>query len=589
MKNTYRFLGITLLLFLLYVGLYCFWPQNEYQSDVIYFGGDIITMKDSTDRVEAIYVKNGKIVAAGSKKDVFKCQSNQTQIIDLHGKTMMPGFFDSHGHFDLATAFGGMVDISGIKYSIPADVWQIMEKEAKEGAENKWLFFYGFDPILTKGIRSPTIQYLDSIAPNKPLVVITKALHVFYANSLAFKALGISKNTPAPSKSSYYELDAKGELSGGIIEQEAIEPFGKKIKEIAKQQFIPNTQKVLSQYSAYGVTSVVNMGGVSTNKQVLSLYEHLAAKNSKPLYRLLELFGKLPKRQANPRIFIYLKKELESLLPKSPENGDDFYKTLGVKFWYDGSPYAGSMYLRKPYIQSDFTKNDISLSPNHTSHSILQPDELQGLITKYQSKGWQVAVHAQGDIANDEVLSVLENLHKISPINQFRHRIEHCMLLSAESAKSMKTMSVSPSFHINHLLYYGEFLGSDILGKERAKLIFPIQSVAKIGLPYTLHADMPQFFPEPLSLASTSVNRTTKNGLLINANQRVSSWQAMKSITIDAAWQLRMDNKLGSIEKGKYADLVILEQNPLKINPEDLSKIKVLETIVAGNSVWKND
>jgi predicted amidohydrolase YtcJ len=588
MKNFLKKLGLALIVVLVGIGLYCYWPENKYNSDIIYLGGNIITMKDSADRAEAIYVKNGKIEATGNKAEILKYQTDHTTVVDLKGKTMMPGFFDSHGHFDLATAFGSMVDISGIKYRNPADVWRIMAQEAQKSKAGQWLFFYGFDPILSKGIRTPTIQYLDSIAPNKPVVILTKALHVFYANSLAFKEMNISKNTPNPSKTSYYERDAKGELSGGIVEQAAIEPFGKKIQEIAKHQFVANTQKILDEYTAFGVTAVVNMGGgISTNKNVLSLYEHLTAEQSKPLYRLLQLIGKLPKRKPNPRVFLYFKKELDSFLPESPQNGDDFFKTLGIKFWYDGSPYAGSMYLRKPYIQSDFTKNGIFLSPNHTSHSIFQPAELQQYIEKYQAKGWQVAIHAQGDIANEEVLGVFRNLHKKSPINRFRHRVEHCMLLPKESANAMKMMSISPSFHINHLLYYGEFLGSDVIGKERANLIFPIRSVASTGLPYTLHADMPQFIPNPLSLASTSVNRTTQDGLLINANERVSVWQAMKSITIDAAWQLHLEQKLGSIEKGKYADLVILDQDPLTINPADLSKIKVLETLVAGNTVWK--
>jgi predicted amidohydrolase YtcJ len=579
-------IGIALFIALMGIGFYCYLADYDHHNDTLYFGGDILTMHDSTDRVEAVYVKDGKIVATGSKADLLKLQTSSTKLVDLQGKTLMPSFFDAHGHFDLATAFGSMVDISGIKYRNPADVLHIMETEARKGEAGKWLFFYGFDPILTKGIHSPTIQYLDSIAPNKPVLVITKALHVSYANSLAFKEMGISDKTPDPSQTSYYQRDANGQLNGGIVEQEALKPFKGKIQELAKENFVKNTEKVLGEYAALGVTSVVNMGLVNANKNILNLYEHLAAQHPKPLFNLLQLIGKLPKRKPTPRIFIYLSKDNADLLPVSAHNGDDFYKTMGVKLWYDGSPYAGSMYLRKPYIQSDFTKNDILLTPNHTSHSLLKPDELQGYIEKYQANGWQIAIHAQGDIATQEVMAVFQNIHKKSPINAFRHRIEHCMLLSKEGRIPMKTMTISPSFHINHLLYYGEFLGSDILGEERANLIFPIQSIAEMGIPYTLHADMPQFIPNPLSLASTSVNRTTQDGLLINAQERVSVWQALKSITIDAAWQLHLENKLGSIEKEKYADFVILDKNPLKIAPEMLSSIQVLETIVAGNTIW---
>lgn len=579
------------LIALLLVGItglsYYAFTDYSHSNDIIYFGGDIITMHDSTTKVEAIHVKNGMIVSLGDKETIFKEKKEATQLIDLQGKTLMPGFFDAHGHCDLAAAFAGMVDISGIKYRNKADVWQIMEEKARKAAPNEWLFFYGFDPILTKGIKAPTIQYLDSIAPKNPVVVITKALHVFYANRKAFEELSISEKTPDPSKTSYYERDAQGKLSGGVIEHDALEPFRKKVQEMVKKEFAGNTHKVFDEYASYGVTSVVNMGLTNANKSILSLYEHLAARNSKPLYKLLELLKILPKRQASQRVFMYLRKENEDLMPESPQNGDDFYKIIGVKFWYDGSPYAGSMYLRQAYKASDFTKNEIHLSPNHTSHSILKPNELASYIQKYQAKGWQVAIHSQGDIASEEVMQTFQKLHQKSPINAYRHRIEHGMLLPSSWSTQMKAMTITPSFHINHLLYYGEFLGSDILGEERANKIFPIQSVASQGIPYSLHADMPQFIPNPLSLASTSVNRKTQDGVLINAAEKVSVWQALKSITIDAAWQLHLENKLGTIEKGKYADLVILDQNPLKIAPESLSSIKVLETIVAGNSIWK--
>jgi predicted amidohydrolase YtcJ len=582
-----KIIGIAALLALSILALYCFFHDYNHDNDAIYFGGDIISMRDSTDKIEAIYVKNGKIIETGSKETIFKLKTANTQLIDLQGKTLMPGFFDAHGHFDYATVFADMVDISGIKYRKAADVWQIVETSCKNAQPEEWVYFYGLDPVLTKGMKTPTLHYLDSIAPNKPIVIMTKALHVFYANSKAFSLLGITDKTPDPSKASYYERDANGKLTGGIIEQAALEPIRLKVQELTKKNFVKNTEMVMSKYAQWGVTSVVNMGLSNTNKNILNLYEHLAAERPKPLTNLFELMGKLPKRHANSRIFLYLRKEYDAFLPQTVENGDDFFKIMGIKCWYDGSPYSGSMFLKKPYIRSDFTINDIHLGPNHTSESLLKPEALQALIEKYQSKGWQIAVHAQGDIANEEVIEVLENVHKKQPINAFRHRIEHCMLLPKTAMPTLSKMGVSPSFHINHLLYYGEFLKSDIIGDVRGEMIFPIHSAAEQGIRYTLHADMPQFYPNPLSLASTSVNRKTESGVLVNYTEGVSIWQALKSVTIDAAWQLHLEHKLGSIEKGKYADLVILDKNPLKNAPEMMSSIQVLETIVAGNSVWK--
>ncbi|MCP9769039.1 amidohydrolase [Lacihabitans sp. LS3-19] len=584
MKKIFLTLFLLAIVSLIY---YCFFFDFDHSNDTLYFGGEIITMQDSTELAEAVYVKNGKIIATGNKSELIKLTSNKTELHDLKGKTLMPGFFDPHGHFDFATIFADMVDISGINHRTPKEVWDKVEAACKKGQKGEWIFFYGMDPPLTKGIKSPTISYLDSIAPDKPIVIITKALHVFYVNSQAFAEIGISSKTPDPSKASYYERDEKGNLTGGIVEQAALEPLRLKLQEIVKKNFVKNTQKVLDDYAQMGVTSVVNMGLSNTSDLILSLYRHLSGEKPKPLTNALQLIGKLPNRQPNPRIFLYLRKEYDSFLPKNVENGDDFFKILGLKFWYDGSPYSGSMFLRKPYLQSNFTINDIHLGPGHTSESLMRQSELETLIEKYQSKGWQIAVHSQGDIAGEEVIAAYENVHKKSPINTYRHRIEHCMLLPKTSLEAMKKMNISPSFHINHLLFYGDFLKSDIIGEERSEQIFPIQSAVNHKLRYTLHADSPQFIPNPLSLISTSVNRTTESGTLIGPAERVSVWQALKSMTIDAAWQMHMEDKLGSIEKGKYADFVILDKNPLKVPSQNLSKIKVLETIVAGNQIWK--
>lgn len=578
------FLGLLALL----LGLaYIAFSDYEHDNDTIYFGGNILTMNDAQPSVEAMYVKDGKILALGATDEVLKWKNKSTQIVDLKGKTLMPGFFDPHGHCDLAAVFYAMTDVSGVTYRQPEIVWGRIEQAVKQARKDQWVYIYGFDPILTQGVKTPTLHYLDSIAPDKPLVILTKALHVFYANSKAFAMLGINHKTSNPSKASYYERDSLGQLTGGIVEQEALEPFRQQIQKDVMANFVQNTQQVLSEYAKMGVTSVVNMGLSANKKSIFTLYQHIAASRAKPVYQLLAFIGKLPEREPSPRLFLYLRKENLDLLPDKTLPTDDAYKIIGVKMWYDGSPYSGSMYLRQAYIQSDFTVNGINLSPNHTSHSLLEPAELQSWIQKVQAKGYPVAIHAQGDIANDEVLDVCAKIHATTALNPYRHRLEHCMLLPAQRLLDMQRMSISPSFHINHLLYYGDFLDESVLGAERASRIFPVQSTVQVGLPYSLHADMPQFVPNPLVLASTSVNRMTERGTVYNAAERVSVLEALKSITIHAAWQVHMDDKLGSLEKGKYADLVILDKNPMSTASTELGKIQVLETIVAGNRVWK--
>jgi predicted amidohydrolase YtcJ len=567
--------------------MYSLFSDFDHTNDAIYYGGDIVTMADTTKKVEAVQVKNGKIIATGSKIAILQLKSSTTRLIDLQGKTLLPGFFDAHGHLDLATIFYDMTNISGFTRKTPEAVWKIVSEKIKNTPKGQWIFFNGLDPILTKGVLPPNMRFLDSIAPEHPIAIITQATHAFYANSKAFATLGIDENTPNPSKYSYYEHDSNGKLTGLIAEPLAFEPFRLQLQAQITASFGKNTQKIMLDNAKNGVTSTVTMGLLAVKKNILMLYEHLSAEKPKPFTNFLAAIGKLPARQPNLRHFIYLKHQDTTFLPQKIANGDDFFKIMGVKCWYDGSPYIGSMYLRQPYIQSNFTIHGIHLTPSHQGESLFKPDDFSALIEKYQTKGWQIAVHAQGDKAIEEVIAAYQLLHQKSNITAYRHRLEHCLLLPPSVMGAMKTMNITPSFHINHLLYYGDFLKSDILGDERAEKVLPLKAFSEQNTPFSLHADQPMYEANPLSLMSTAVNRTTASGTLINPKEKISVWQALKSVTIDAAWQLHLEEKLGTIEQGKYADFVILDKNPLKIVPESLASLKVLETIVAGNTVWK--
>jgi predicted amidohydrolase YtcJ len=574
---------IGLLAWIAYVAM----SDYDHSNEIIYFNGDIITMNDQMPSVEAILVKNGKIIEVGKKANIFKFKTSKTQVIDLQGKTLMPGFFDAHGHFDIATIFYGMVDISGFTHKKAATVWQAIAEAARKTPKGEWIFCKGFDPILTKDLEPPTVQKLDSLAPHNPIILISQTLHFYYANSRALAEVGINSKTPNPSKASYYERDKTGKLTGLVVEQAAFEPFRVKLSERVLKSFAQNTQNLMLDNAKNGITSTVTMGLNINRKNVLRLYEHLSGEKAQPFNNLLVWVGMLPTRQPLLRHFIYLRhQDAKELLPQQAENGDDFFKIMGIKLFYDGSPYIGSMYIRKPYIQSKLTKDGIHLSPNHRGEALLRPEEFKNLVEEYQSQGWRIAMHCQGDRAISEAMEVFEQINQKTPLSAFRHRLEHCLMLPNEWIPAMKKMNITPSFHINHILYYGEALQLDLLGEARTQKILPVNSVATQQIPFSLHGDQPMFEAKPLSLVSTALNRTSESGLLINEKESIAILQALKSVTIDAAWQLHLEKKLGSIEKGKYADLVILAQNPLKTNSQSIAKIEVLETIVAGNTVW---
>ncbi len=581
MKRILLVVGLALLT----LTAYLFLKDNAHDNDILFYGGTILTMNDKKPSAEAVLIKDGKIVDVGTREALMKHATPSTVLRDLGGKTLMPGFFDAHGHVDIATIFYDMVDVSGATHRTPDSVWHAIRRRVEQASPGEWIFCNGYDPILTQGIRAPSMAFLDSLAPNNPLVIISMSLHFYYANTAAFKAAGVTAASTTADKASYYEKDKNGNLTGLIVEQAAFEPFRQKLQEKLLTSFPVNLPRQMEKYASQGITSMVTMGLTTANSNIMMLYRHLSAEHTTFLSNALEMAGKLPERRAPLRHFIYLRDRDEALLPSSPAHaGDDYFKIVGIKTWYDGSPYVGSMYLNEPYVKSDYMQHDLHLEPTHRGEPLLTPESLGKLVDKYRAKGWPIAVHAQGDKALTEAMGVFaDRAESASPL---RNRLEHCLLLpKPEIARLAAVPGLSVSFHINHILYYGDFLYSDVIG-TRTDHILPVKTCNDNKVVYSLHADNPMFDANPMSLVSTAVNRSTESGRVIEQEERIQLYDALKAVTIYAAWQVGMDHVLGSVEPGKYADFVILSTNPYTIPPKEISTVEVQETIVGGNTVW---
>ena len=554
-------------------------------ADILFHNGPIITMEKDQPNAEAVYIENGIIKLVGDYDLLRKNIKKTTIVVDLKGQSLLPGFIDSHTHPALSAFLHNMVDLSGFIHRTEEDLWNHFADKVSDYNPGDWILCKGFDQILVPDLIPPHISFLDSIAPNNPVLIISQSLHSYWANSHAFHAAGINRTTPDPEKSSYYERDTNGNFTGYIAEQAAFEPFKKEIlSSLGIKRLKENSLMVLKDYAKNGYTSITSMGITTSDKKVIQLYKHISSKTSTITNRILSLLDILPKRENTVRNFIFLRYDAAHLFPTSSANGDDFFKIMGVKLWYDGSPYTGSMYLEAPYLDNHFTNNVLHIPSGHTGIPLLTKNQLSSYIMKYQSEGWQVAIHAQGDIAIRDIVNVFDNIGLQSE-NDFRHRIEHCILIDNESIEKMSKMNIHPSFHINHLYYYGDALEKQIIGASRADQMLPLKSAAENDLRFTLHADQPMFPSKPFSLLHTAVNRKTKDGKMLGKQNLITVYQGLEALTINAAWQIKMDEKIGSIKEGKYADLIILDRNPLETDKEDLRSIRVLDTYVHGNKI----
>jgi predicted amidohydrolase YtcJ len=551
---------------------------------MIFHGGDIVTMNDTpAGVVEALFVENGKIVSTGTKEEILKRKTVDTRIIDLQGKTLMPGFIAVHTHPDISAYLYGYVDLSGFTYRTKEEVWAKLRQTVCQIPKGQWIFCRGFDPMLVPGLTAPDIGFLDAMAPDHPVLILAQSIHSAWANSMAFKKMGVTASTPDPAPGSYFEKDGRGNLTGFIVETAAVKVMSEDVLKVFDIK--DNVLKVSDEYLGNGITSITTLGLM--NGKALILYEYLSTAHPKLISRALDAAGLLPQRKPTMRHFMYLLHSMPDLFPKAIENGDDFFKICGMKIWYDGSPYTGSMYIREPYMNSELMLKGLKIPTNHCGQTVIGRQEFFDAVKKYHELGWQISVHSQGDRSTQEVLEVFDSIQSESPAKHLRHRIEHGVLLPPELLEKMKRLEITPSFHINHLYYYGKALRDDILGAERSSKMLPVSSTGKAGLYYSLHADAPMYPEEPLSLLQTAVTRKTREGEIIGLHEAISVTDGLKALTLYAAWQINMEKKIGSIEPGKYADLIILNRNPLKVKPESLREILVMKTFVNGEEVWR--
>ncbi|SEL70753.1 hypothetical protein SAMN05216214_11851 [Atopomonas hussainii] len=530
--------------------------------DTIFFGGPIVTLSAAHNQVEALAVTDGLISAMGNKAQLLALADEHTEQIDLAGSTLLPGFIAAHEHPTLSAVFGGVIDLSGFRHRSSQAVWQAL-RDGVAQSDDEWLYGMGIDPILVPELRMPTRALLDEISPERPLVLISQTLHSFWANSAAFKAAGIDQHTPDPAAGSYYEKDANGELTGFIAESAAAKPLLAELQ--APLRVAKRYEAALDELLANGFTSVASLG--------YNVPAWLAR------YAALDGF--------TPRIrqFFYLTESELDALPSAPDNSNPYFRIQGIKLWHDGSPYTGSMYLQDNYLNSSLALT-LGITPNSRGKAMFSQQTLAEQVQQYESAGWQIAIHSQGDASNREVTEVFTT-HS-NPTNLPR-RLEHSLLLPVKNMQALAKAGVSPSFHINHILYYGDALNSALIGAERAQSVLPVRTAFELGMRPTLHADSPMFAPNAFSLMQTAITRRTASGQTLGADQAITPLQALQAMTINGAYQLGISAEAGSLSVGKWADLQVVSANPLVTEAEQLQGIKVERVYVSGRQVFTND
>jgi predicted amidohydrolase YtcJ len=547
--------------------------KTESAADTIYFGGDILTMEgNEAQYVEAVAVKNGKIILAGTKAEADKLKGANTQMNDLKGKTLLPGFIDGHSHILTVADATVQANLSpapvGKVASIPDIISALKElKQQQNFNDTDLLVGWGYDQDFLQEKRHPTAAELDKEFPTNPVILMHTSSHMLVANSKAFQLMGLSATTKDPEGGTFIRKKGSKELEG-LVQEMAMAPFTPLTKRsLSDEQEFKKLQAAQKYYASCGVTTAAEhllMG------EKLPLLERAAASNQ--LYLDIE---------AAPAFLI-----ANEVLGTGKITWGVFknhLKYCGLKMAVDGSPQGKTAFLTKPYLTPvPGCAKDCKGFPNLTQ------DQVNGLMLACYKNNVQVYSHCNGDASVDMMLRGHENAIKQlnDTGNNRRTIIIHSQIMRPDQLALYKKYNMVPSFFTNHTFYWGDIHLAN-LGKERADFLSPMKSAMDKGITCTNHTDGAVTPMDQLFLLWTSVNRLSRNGVVVGEAERITPYQGLKALTINGAYEYFEESSKGTLQAGKLADMVILDKNPVKVPVMEIKEIQVLETIKEGKSVYK--
>ncbi len=537
------------------------------QKDIVFINGDILTMDGENSVNEALVIKKGRIVFVGSNEDAEDYKDNNISIVDLKGKTMLPGFVDGHSHFPASGINKVMVDLNSPPIGTITkmeDLKAALSARAKTTKSGDWIQGLGYDDTLLAEKRHPTLDDLDEVSTSHPIFLTHISGHLGTANSKALAIAGIDADTEAPV-GGIIQIDPDTGLPNGVLEERAMELVQDKIPQFSVIDILRMVLNSCKDYSHKGVTTAQSGVVEKTYLNVLGLLSKL---------RLLPL-----------RLVVYPDAdagyEIISDSYKAERNfNSDFFDVGAIKLFADGSIQGYTGYLSEPYYVQPEGETVYRGYPR------MPREELANHVKAFHDAGYQIAIHGNGDAAIDDILFAFESAQYLNPQEDLRHIVIHAQMARDDQLDKMKTLGVVPSFFILHTYYWGDRHINIFMGPERAARMSPAKSAVDRGIKFTLHADTPVVPMDPMLMTWAAVNRLSYGGTVVGEDQRITTIQALRALTIDSAYQSHMEDTRGSIETGKFADLVILSGNPLD-SPESIKDIEVLETIVDGRSVYK--
>ncbi len=548
---------------------------TRYGSTALYYGGDIVTVARPAE-AEAVLVGDGRIVAVGDEARLRRSCLPSTVMIDLGGRTMLPGFIDSHSHISKVTKYPDFSPAAGVtsreklvEYGrAEFDRWYDKAVADGEYEAGDWFVGNGYDNTAFPDYAGPTVDDLDRISATVPVCIIHMSNHVAVVNTPGLKAMGYTPGSPQTERySSLLGRFPDGRLDG-LLEEEAF----------FRLYYDPNVlmdnartnagresdvlRRAMREYASRGITTAQDGGGSTI---AASAAEIIAADGRLPID--INSYGE---RAAMPG-------------PSRDQKYENGFRIAGVKLFLDGSPQAKTAWLLEPYyVIPEGKPAGYDGFPQMTDEALY--DELAACM----EGGYHVIAHVNGSAAIGQFLEQYAQVKRDMPAAAApRPTLIHAQTATEEQFDDAATLGVDVSFFDDHVYYWGDYYVASILGPERSRNISPMQWALRRGLNVTIHQDSPVVPPDMILSMHVAVNRTTRDGLVLGPWQAVSPLEAVRMVTVNGARQYGQQDDRGTIEEGKTADFVILDRNPLKVPHEQIRDIRVMETIKEGRTIFR--
>jgi predicted amidohydrolase YtcJ len=523
--------------------------------DFIVVNAKVYTVDAAMPRAEAFAVKNGRFVAVGSSSDVRNLATARTRVIDGQQATVTPGFIDTHCH------------VSGVNelYAVNANVRRVREllanlrQKADKTPAGMWVTAVMFDD--TKLDVPLTRQHLDEVSREHPIVVGHRGGHTSWYNTKALELAGVTKDTRDPDHGRFFR-DANGELTGRVAEQ-ARNVFS---KVGVRETFTAEQQRERGRNGMRHISELLTAAGLTT------VHDAGADRDRILAYEDAKVNGELRHRAC----FLVRGNATFSGFKAAGIYygfGDEWLRVGGVKYGADGSASERTMRMSTPYVGTD-------------DYGILTmtQQEIDEAVEDAHRHNFRVAIHANGDVTIDMVLQAYEKVLARHPRPDTRHRIEHCSLVNPDLLRRIKALGAIPTPFWTYVYYHGEKWKE--YGPEKMQWMFAHKSFLDTGTPVPGASDYGPGPFEPLMAIQSMVTRKDYNGNIWGANQRVSVDDALRIGTINGAYASHEEHVKGSITAGKYADFVMLEQDPHDVSPDEIKDIKIARTVVGGKTMY---